>query len=341
MDGSEKLFDKVFVINLAFKQDRLSSFMSFVPRCLGKVTTWQAVHGDTVRHPNWWTAGNGAWGCYRSHLGILEYCYNSQFESYAVFEDDAIFRPEFEEQLQSFMGSLPDDWEQVYFGGQLLHEVANPPRRINENCFSPYNVNRTHAFAVHRRGYEKLYQFLNAVPFQQAEHIDHHLGRLHESGTLKVYVPPRWLVGQDGGPSNISGKCNPPSYWVDPEVLEIPGRFSGPLPAIYLEADVHVAIELSNRGWHRGYWVDDDHVDHGVNEAMSSADRSDGLKVWFDQTRPEAIRDQAKCVCLFHPALTPDRVDELPFAVFHHIKAESVEQAEHLFENLLYRCAAM
>ena len=93
------MFAQTFVINLTFKTERLQRFLAAVPKSLGPVQVWPAVHGDTVIHPDWWTAGRGAWGCYRSHLQILEHCYNSGCESYLVFEDDAIFRPDFEALL--------------------------------------------------------------------------------------------------------------------------------------------------------------------------------------------------------------------------------------------------
>ena len=214
------MFGKAFVINLPFKQDRLDTFLRNAPECLGKIEVWPAIHGETVLHPDWWTAGRGAWGCYRSHLQILEHCYNSGLESYIVFEDDALFRADFEILLKQLMAELPGDWEQLYLGGQLLHEQRHPPQRFTDHLLIPFNVNRTHCFAVHQRGYEKLYRHLNAVPFQNGEHIDHHLGRLHESRGLKIYCPAKWLVGQDGGPSNISGNTNAATFWIDPEKVD-------------------------------------------------------------------------------------------------------------------------
>lgn len=322
------MFEKAFVINLPFKDDRLDRFLTNAPKCLGKINVWPAVHGDTVLHPNWWTAGCGAWGCYRSHMGILEHCYNSGVESYVVFEDDAIFRPDFEASLTGFLTALPHDWEQVYLGGQLLYEVAHPPIQINERCFIPYNVNRTHCFAVHKRGYDKLYRHLNATPFHDGEHIDHHLGRLHESGAIRVYVPSRWMVGQDAGPSNISGNMNGPMYWGDPERVASPPPSDSKIPVVFLEASMDVALELARRGWHRGYWLTSEQLDYGVSQAMLAPDCRPGLREWYDAVRPEAIRDGAQCVCLYHPALTPAHVESLDFAKFLHIQALTAEEAE-------------
>lgn len=331
------MFEKTFVINLPLKRERLALFMNSVPQCLGAVTVWNAVHGDIVQHPAWWTAGKGAWGCYRSHLGILEHCYNTGVESYVVFEDDAIFRPEFDTSLGVFKECLPEDWEQVYLGGQLLDESNHPPKRVNEGCYIPYNVNRTHGFAVHRRGYEKLYRHLHTTPFNSGHHIDHHLGRLHESGGLRVYVPSKWLVGQDGGPSSISDNVNAANFWVDPENVVKPRPDETEIPAVFLEAPLEVALELSRRGWHRGYWVDHQHLDRGVCDAMASNDFRQGLKRWYDCVRSEGIRDNAQCVCLYHPKLTLEQIQSLKFARFLHIRTSTADEAEADYRELTNR----
>ena len=332
------MFQKSFVINLPFKSDRLATFKAVYPEYPGllpPVETWRAIHGDTVLHPHWWTAGRGAWGCYRSHLQILEHCYNMGVESYVVFEDDAIFKPEFCSLLKSFFLELPDDWEQIYLGGQLLHTTDHPPKRISDNVYVPYNVNRTHCFAVHRRGYEKLYQHLNSVPFQNGEHIDHHLGRLHESGRLKTYCPAKWLVGQDGGASNISGNINAAMFWTDPERDADATKVwqARQVPAVFLEAPIDVAIELERRGWPRGCWMNEHRLDRGICNAIASPNVGEGIHGWHKAVIPEAVREGKVCVCLYHPSLAWETVEALQFAPFTRIVASKVEQAERQFAD--------
>lgn len=324
------MFGKAFVINLPFKTDRLAVFQENVPKIIGDVTVWPAVHGDSVRHPEWWTAGPGAWGCYRSHMQILEHCYQNKVENYIVFEDDAIFRQDFGEQLKRFMSSLPSDWEQIYLGGQLYHEIQHPPQKVNDAVYAPYNVNRTHCFAVHRRGYEKLYRFLSQTPFANQEHIDHHLGRLHESGRFKVYCPAKWLVGQDGGSSNISGKTNSATFWIDPEKCANEARLwkHPPVVPVFLEATLDVAIELERRGWHRGKWQNAERLDRGVCDAVASIDVRTGLTQWHKAVMPEAVREGNPCVCLYHPSLTWACVSSLACATFHRITAVDAKDAE-------------
>ena len=190
------MFDRAFVMSSPIGSERLAKFREALPRCVGEVETWPGVDGGVVKHPEWWTAGDAAWGSYRSHLGLLEYCYNADVESYIVFEDNATFLPRFEESWTELAASIPDDWEQIYLGGQMLHEIAHPPIPVNEKWLVPFTVNRMVCYAVHRRGHQKLYRHLHATPFRFGERIDGRLGRLHQAGAIRVYAPAKWLVGQ-------------------------------------------------------------------------------------------------------------------------------------------------
>jgi GR25 family glycosyltransferase involved in LPS biosynthesis len=210
--------ERCFVINLDVRKDRLQQFYDRLPKNFpwGIPERWQAIHGDSVKHPDWWTAGNGAWGCYKSHLNILEYCLNNNVESYTVFEDDAFFRDDFNNLMLQFYESLPE-WEMVYLGGQLLHTEDHPPVCVNSFVYTPFNVNRTHAFMLRgRKAMTTVYKFLQAVPFETHYHIDHHLGLLHERKKLKLFCPNKWLVGQCESTSNISGKQSGLTFFDDP-----------------------------------------------------------------------------------------------------------------------------
>ncbi len=323
----DKLFEKSFVINLPFRKDRLMKFMRQVPDVMGEITVWPAVHGDTVRPPKCWTAGNGAWGCYRSHMQILEHCIANRVESYVVFEDDAIFMDNFTDELNNLCENLPIDWSQLYLGGQLLEEIRHPPIRVNGFTFIPHNVNRTHAFAVHSRGYQALYDHLCPLPFHDKDHIDHHLGRLHESGTFAVYCPRRWMVGQDEGSSNISGKKNGVQFWTNPEDCSADHWLFNQPVCVFLEAPIDVASQLQMKGWHQGNWLNDDGLDRGVCEAAGHYYPEIRLREWYYWIQREVVRDKLKIPCLFHPSLTWEKVSKFQFAKWIHIQASTVDEA--------------
>jgi len=179
-----------------------------------------AIDGRRVATPPQWRAGNGAWGCYRSHLLILEKCLLEGIDSYVVFEDDAGFTPDFPDRFNQFVAELPSDWGLAYLGGQHLYAAKHPPQKITEHVYRPYNVNRTHAFMVRgRESMKTLYRHLTWSNWHEKHHIDHHLGRLIQrryqsvvegqnvgKESLPVYVPDRWMVGQLPTKSNICGR---------------------------------------------------------------------------------------------------------------------------------------
>jgi hypothetical protein len=330
-----KPFDATFVINLQFKNDRLEKFREAYPESfLGELQVWRAVHGDTVQHPSWWTAGRGAWGCYRSHMQILEHAWNMGHESYLVFEDDAIFAEDFSESLATMMQTLPEDWEQLYLGGQLLYEAEHPPNRVSQHWLMPYNVNRTHCFAVHRRGYPKLYEHLFAVPFHEGEHIDHHLGRLHERHGINVYVPNRWLVGQDAGRSNISGKENPANWWHDPEKFSRDHRLFSRPEGIFLRAPLEVAADLQKLGWHQGNWKTEEGLDRGVCQAIGSSKPAENIRRWYEWVQREVVRDGMILPCLYHPSITDELLEQFTFARWHKVTASTSEDAIRQLEGV-------
>jgi hypothetical protein len=251
-----------------------------------------------------------------------------KYDSYLVLEDDAFFTPDFDEILPEFMKALPNDWEQIYLGGQLLYETDNPPIRVNDSVYMPYNVNRTHAFGVHKRGYAAIYDHLFNLPFVSGEHIDHHLGRLHESQKFKVYAPRRWIVGQAAGSSNVSGQTRHDlEVWHHPEACARDhDLFHNPV-CIFLECEPNVGRLLHARGWHFGKWQTEDGLDKGVCDAVASLYPEAPLECWYNWVRREVVREDKVLPCLYHPRLTWELVSTFRFAKFIHIKAESVSDA--------------
>jgi len=327
------VFQRAYLINLAIRPDRLETFMHRVQQidysaiCSTPIKVWPAVHGDTVKHPPHWKSGNGAWGCYRSHLQILEHAYNDGLDSYIVFEDDAIFRPEFNMIVRPILSSLPEDWEQFYLGGQLLHESERPPIKVNDYIYIPPNVNRTHCFAVSKRGYEKLYHHLNA-PMEDRDHIDHHIGRLHDKRGIAVYVPNKWLVGQDAGSSNISGAVvDEPQYWYDPEVCSVEHELYKNPVCVLLLTPFEVSKELQQKGWHQGHYKTEDGLDRGVCEAVGSRYPNILLTQWYDWIRREVIREGKVFPTLYHPIITERIVPQLDFANIVVIRASTTSEA--------------
>lgn len=204
----KEIFQKVYCVNLDRRPERWQAFLQGIPQDWPflPVERWPAVDGERCPPPEWWNPGKGAWGCYRSHLQIIEHCLNQNISSVLIFEDDAIFCDDFSTKARQFLQALPGDWQMVYLGGQHLYVNRQPPKKINDYVCKPYNVNRTHAFGLRGEGLKIVYRHITAVNWLSGQHIDHHLGRLHMNGGIKVYTPTSWLVGQRQGVSDIAGR---------------------------------------------------------------------------------------------------------------------------------------
>jgi hypothetical protein len=212
----ERLFDGVFVINLDQRRDRWLSF------CLGLPADWplgvpqrvSAIDGNRVGPPAWWgskfPANAPAWGCFRSHLRIIEESLNRQLRSILIFEDDAVFVPDFTAKFAAFMQHIPSDWEMLYLGGWHVWEQRFPPRCVNEHVLQCTQVICNHAYAIRGEAIGKVYRHLTSNSWSPRMAWDNHLACLHKS--LTVYAPRQFLVGQAAGRSDISGKMQPARF---------------------------------------------------------------------------------------------------------------------------------
>jgi hypothetical protein len=208
-------FDRICVISLERRPERLAAFMDRA-RDAGlpfDVEPVAAVDGKIVHTPGWWRQGRGAWGCYRSHLKIIENSLQRGHKRVLIFEDDAVFCEDFVARAERYFASLPAGWVQAYLGGQHLRKPVPMPG--NPEVVSVRNVNRTHAYAINGTGsLRRLYKHLmDTRGWKDGHHIDHHYGRLHGENSAGFYAPSRWLCGQSDGASDVSCKPVPERWW--------------------------------------------------------------------------------------------------------------------------------
>lgn len=317
------MIEQTFIINLDIRPDRLKSIVLSLPESLKPYKVFSAVHGDSCPPPPWWHAGNGAWGCYRSHLQILEHCMTKSIHSYLVLEDDSVFVSDFDAKYEQFINKIPTDWDMFYLGGQLLHTEDHPPVMINEHVYKPFNVNRTHCFAVHSKAYVYLYQFLLRRFEQRNWHIDHHLGRLHEQEECNVYCPDEWLVGQGESSSNIDGRTHSTRFFPHPKTQWRVNLYQKPY-CVLLFSSRKIAEQLREKhNWHNGYSLREDFVDKGLFNLNKFPVPK--IRQWFAYIQRECMQDN-KIPFLWLPDMNSiDWSIELPFHPIF-IKSDSIEE---------------
>lgn len=218
--AGKPVFDRVLVINRAARTDRMArAHRWWIEAGMGdvKLERFPAVEGNMLPLPAWWHAGGPAWGCAQSHMRALESCIVSGAQAALILEDDVGFGPAFAERTAQFMRALPPDWDQAYLGGQYLQHSFAPPWRMNAHVRMPFNVNRTHAYAVSRQGAHRLYAFLADTPrwqrFRGSAHVDHYYGHAHNQGLWSVYAAREWTCNQAGGLSDLTGAHADAASW--------------------------------------------------------------------------------------------------------------------------------
>jgi len=211
----ERIFERVVCVNLKRRGDRWADFLNHLPADwpFANVKRYEAIDSKCVKPPGWWTSGAPAWGCYSSHLRIIEDCLNRGIKSVLLMEDDAICCEDFRAQVLDFLAHVPANWQMIYLGGQNLRVDRHPPKKINDWVYQPWNVNRTHAFAIQGDMLRIVYKHLLRRDWLKGNHIDHHLGRLHQRREHRIYIPGKWLIGQAESYSNIKGKKKPTLFW--------------------------------------------------------------------------------------------------------------------------------
>jgi hypothetical protein len=226
VEDTTSVFQRVAVVSLARRTDRWRSFLRRLPSDwpFAPPLRFPAVDGHAAEIPGYWKTGAGAWGCYQSHLAIIEDCLQRNIDSILILEDDAIFVRDFAAEARSFLQHLPADWQYLYFGGQHIELHLGLPAKVNDWVYRPFNVNRTHAYAL--RGHAMLEcvhaHLQNPQRWKPDHQIDHHLGELHKSMESGLYVPRSWLVAQTEGPSDISEVEQPERIFWGAESLVYP-----------------------------------------------------------------------------------------------------------------------
>lgn len=216
-------FDRVYIINCANRSDRRERVLAELKESgmadTEKVIIYPGIIGDWVNHPAGWGGGRGAWGCLQSHRRIMEDVMHVRddrdvmvLESVLILEDDVYFIGNALSALNEFMPLVPDDWGQIYLGGQHQQPVSSTGI---PGLMRGVSVNRTHAYAINTAYISRIYCHVSYAPDYAGtkKHIDHQLELAHRRKDWPVYCPEMWIVGQEAGQSNVSGRINERKIW--------------------------------------------------------------------------------------------------------------------------------
>jgi hypothetical protein len=172
----------------------------------------KAINGEVVPPPNWWTSGTGAWGCMLSHSRLWQEVWAEGIDKALFFEDDAILIDDFSKLFDEFWEELPNEWDQVYLGGQ--HRKFSG--LISDRVMKPTSINRTHCYGLRRNLIPKIlrHNFDDLSDYiDNKAHFDTHMEKAQRRNDWNVFTPSWWLVGQGESFSNIKFQYEPDRWW--------------------------------------------------------------------------------------------------------------------------------
>jgi len=140
--------DKIWVVNLERRQDRLEKFKATHPDIAEKIHVLKAYDGGQLKLtpslarlflPNNFEWHKPTMGCALSHLELWFKLSREEKDSaaYLILEDDAVLSPGWKEKVITALAEkhIPDDWDVLYVGGNPLldGELQHLPEKVEQN----------------------------------------------------------------------------------------------------------------------------------------------------------------------------------------------------------------
>lgn len=179
-----KYLDKIYVINLAKRKDRMLNAVNQLNRHSIPFERVEAIEEQ-----------NGAEGLRLTMDKLFRHCIKNKYENVLVFEDDLdIIEPTINEVMQNVVADLPPNYDIIYLGTQLC---AMPTGFYNHNLLKGVQ----HAFATHAAIYS-LKAMKDIVKGKMTAPIDNWITQNIQQRNLTFAVYPM-LVSQIVGKSDI------------------------------------------------------------------------------------------------------------------------------------------
>ena len=161
----EKYFDKVYMINLDRRQDRLESSQTEFDNVGETFTRKKAIDGTSldinIEYDEKIRFNNSAYALALTTIEILDEAIANNYDSIMIFEDDIEFAPCWDINIEEVLLYMPEKYDLVFFGithtsAKTYHNKYWDKVRSAFSCHA-YGINK-HMF----KPYKKLLEKLNA-----------------------------------------------------------------------------------------------------------------------------------------------------------------------------------
>ncbi|MBP9838435.1 MAG: glycosyltransferase family 25 protein [Proteobacteria bacterium] len=196
-------FDQIYLVSLPERSDRRKNFIkkSYKNINFPCINFYKAISGKTLANKNYEVAeiyGVGQLGCLLSHRNILVEASKNNFKRILIFEDDVEIKNNFLACLEETLNIVGEDWDILYFGGNLEDENGSHVVEINgKQILRITRSLRTHAYAINSRIFQKI------IDFSEKLHLPIDEVYAAHQKDLKVYKNLTDSCGLAGGYSDI------------------------------------------------------------------------------------------------------------------------------------------
>ena len=133
---------------------------------MGNFEFFNAINGHAMNNP--FPISNGNFGLIQSNLEILKKAKDDNLKNIVIIEDDCIFNDNIK-NINTYLQSLPDDWNMIYLGGN--HNIGwngtTEPVVINDKMVKLHFTFTTHFVAINSNIFdiviEELSKFSNPI----------------------------------------------------------------------------------------------------------------------------------------------------------------------------------
>jgi hypothetical protein len=160
-----------YVLTLKRRADRLAKFyarVADVPNFPFQTPIpHYAADGKKTGGKDGWM--DTAWACKLSHLHIWEQALTDDTFPIVIFEDDAIFCPNFAQKVSDAWMALPDNWGMFYIGGIRQHACWGVDKPYNLQLAIPFCMTSMQTYAF---GCASFCKEMYRVMVDNKEHVN-------------------------------------------------------------------------------------------------------------------------------------------------------------------------
>jgi glycosyl transferase family 25 len=152
--------DKIIYINLEHRKDRKES----IEKQLSIFSQEKVQRFSAIKHTN------GAIGCSKSHVTVLELAIKNKWKNLLVLEDDMLWNEQFDEQLNILEQKLSQPYDVIVLGGMWPHYDKKTLKLTKCYGTGAYIVNSSYYETLlnnFKEGLEKLENYHYSPPKNQ------------------------------------------------------------------------------------------------------------------------------------------------------------------------------